>query len=185
MKCIVEGCPEEAYDLVLFIGRFGAKQPHVGTWSGIWLCKDHQQELGRKLQRMGIKEKVVLSGLMPIPDEVIGIAKERTPTRQAPPPSIRITGMDTSPREPIEIDIRPPLESYKEVVEQTLSEGISQDARTLRMVELVNVACKKLRPLELKDLIDYINVKAGLSMTYSDDVGFISVNSPKTKEKEG
>ena len=77
MRCAVEGCGEDSYSLVLFIGRFGAKQPHAGIWSGIWLCKKHQDELGEKLKEMGVLlEKMKLSGLTPIPDEVKGLVEQ-------------------------------------------------------------------------------------------------------------
>ena len=76
LRCVVEGCGEDSYGLVLFIGRFGAKQPHAGLWSGIWLCKKHQDELGEKLKEMGVLEKMKLSGLTPIPDEVKGLEEQ-------------------------------------------------------------------------------------------------------------
>lgn len=57
--------------MVIGIGRFGSKQPHVGTWAGVWLCKEHSGELFKKLDEMmgwpgGVRCD---SGLPRIPDE--------------------------------------------------------------------------------------------------------------------
>ena len=70
MKCGVKGCKDEAYDLLLIVSRFGAKQPHMGIWGGVWLCQKHLEELDEKLKEIGVAETPKLSGLTPIPSEL-------------------------------------------------------------------------------------------------------------------
>jgi hypothetical protein len=54
MKCAVVDCKKDASDLILFVGRFGAVQPHLGGWSAIWICKDHIEQLRKALETMKI-----------------------------------------------------------------------------------------------------------------------------------
>jgi len=69
MKCIV--CGEEAYELLLAVGRFGSKQPHFGVWNGIWLCEEHSKELGEKISEMAPESsEIPESGLPKIPSEL-------------------------------------------------------------------------------------------------------------------
>jgi hypothetical protein len=85
LKCIVEGCGNEAYTLVLFIHPFGALQPHIGTWGGVWLCDEHAKAFSEKLESIGVKkDKPSISGLTPMPDELKALTREPTTVLPAP-----------------------------------------------------------------------------------------------------